>query len=65
MMSGGCTSIPHYFIYFDYSESVFSIANNVICKNQGIVHFSKQEVAENAIEDIIKPFMKEHPEFVW
>lgn len=55
----------HYYIFFDYSESVFTIAHTIAFKNQGVIHFSKVEVAENAIEDVIKPFMKEYPEFVW
>ena len=29
------------------------------------VYFSSEEDAERAIEEVIKPFMKEHPEFVW
>lgn len=29
------------------------------------VHFSSEEGAERAIEEVVKPFMKEHPEFVW
>lgn len=61
-----CNSKQHYYIFFDYSDKVFSIATGIsIYKNEGSVYFSKQEVAENAIEDIVKPFMEEHPEFVW
>lgn len=55
----------HYYIFFDYSESVFTIARTTICKNQGVINFSKEEVARQAIEDVLKPFIKEHPEFVW
>lgn len=55
----------HYYIYFDYSESFFTIAHTTIYKNQGIVYFSKEDVAYQAIEDVVKPFIKEHPEFVW
>ena len=29
------------------------------------VHFSSEEGAERAIEEVVKPFVKEHPEFVW
>lgn len=29
------------------------------------VCFSTKEAAEQAIEEVVKPFMKEHPEFVW
>lgn len=62
----GCNNKTYYYIFFDYLDKVFSIANIVIkYKNQGTVYFSKQEVAENAIEDVVKPFMEDHPEFVW
>ena len=29
------------------------------------VYFSSEKVAERAIEEVVEPFMKEHPEFVW
>ena len=29
------------------------------------VHFSSEDAAERAIHEVVKPFMKEHPEFVW
>ena len=29
------------------------------------VYFSSKDGAERAIEEVVKPFMKEHPEFVW
>lgn len=28
-------------------------------------YFSKREIVEQAIEDVVKPFMAKHPEFVW
>lgn len=28
-------------------------------------YFSKREIVEQAIEDVVEPFMAEHPEFVW
>lgn len=28
-------------------------------------YFSKREIVEQAIEDVVIPFMAEHPEFVW
>lgn len=31
----------------------------------GDVYFRKKEVAEAAIEEVVKPFMEAHPEFVW
>lgn len=54
----------HYTIYYDtYSSQFFAYHNNT-CKTLG-VWFSKKSVANNAIEDVIEPFMKEHPEFRW
>lgn len=29
------------------------------------VYFSSEEGAERAIKEVVKPFMKEHPDFVW
>lgn len=28
-------------------------------------YFSKREIVEQAIEDVVRPFMAKHPEFVW
>lgn len=54
----------HYTIYYDTYSSQFFAYNNNTCKTLG-VWFSKKSVANNAIEDVIEPFMKEHPEFRW
>jgi len=35
------------------------------CRIQGVPYFRTEELALNAIHDIIEPFMAEHPEFVW
>lgn len=55
---------PHYYIYFDSTKGHFVVGANHYCHSQNI-YFSKQEVAKQAIEDVVKPFMKEYPEFVW
>lgn len=34
-------------------------------KMQGTVYFSKEDAAEEAIKDVIEPFMKEYPNFEW
>lgn len=34
-------------------------------KHSNVVYFTNNEVAEQAIEDVILPFMVKHPEFVW
>lgn len=54
----------HWYIYYNIDSDKFDIGKNTICKQQG-VYFSTSRGAERAIEEVIKPFMKEHPEFVW
>lgn len=55
----------HYYIYLDNTtHGYFQIEANNYNRSQN-TYFSKAEVARQAIEDVIKPFMEEHPEFVW
>lgn len=34
-------------------------------KHSNVVYFTDEKVAKQAIENVVKPFMKEHPEFAW
>lgn len=54
----------HYYIYFNNTKGYYDIATNQYYRSQNL-YFSKAEVARQAIEDIIKPFMIKYPEFVW
>lgn len=36
-----------------------------IYKQLGTIYFSTKEKAQQAIEDVVEPFMAEHPDFVW
>lgn len=54
----------HYSIYFDSAKDHFAVGDNHYCHSQNI-YFSKQKIAEQAIEDVVKPFMKKHPNFKW
>lgn len=54
----------HYYIYFDNTDGYFEIEADNYDRSQN-TYFSKAEVARQAIKDVIEPFMKEHPEFVW
>lgn len=54
----------HWYIYYNIDSDKFDIDTNLLRKQQG-VYFSTRQGAERAIEEVIKPFMKEHPEFVW
>ena len=58
------TKYEHWRIYYDTDTDKFDIDVNDAFKYQG-VYFSTREGAERAIEEVVKPFMKEHPEFVW
>lgn len=55
---------PKYYIAQNTVYHIFTVL--VQCQTKcADIYFSKEQVAENAIEDVIRPFMKEHPEFVW
>lgn len=54
----------HYYIFNSAEDHIFNVDGNMLMRSQDI-YFSKRKVAEQAIEDVIKPFMKEYPDFVW
>ncbi len=41
------------------------IIENVYCAKEHTVYFSTEEGASRAISEVIRPFMKKHPDFVW
>ena len=53
-----------YFIYKPISKS-FDVTLWHTSTPIGVVFFNTREIAEAAIEEVIKPFMAEHPEFKW
>ena len=54
----------HWYIDYNIGCDKFCIGSNEIFKRQ-VVYFSTESGAGRAIEEVVKPFMKEHPEFVW
>lgn len=54
----------HWYIFYNYAGCCFNCRRNDGCKSQN-VYFSSEEAAERAIKEVVRPFMKEHPEFVW
>ena len=58
------TKYEHWCIYYDIPNDKFDVDANDAFKHQ-TVYFSTRQAAKHAIEEVIKPFMKEHPEFVW
>lgn len=54
-----------YFIYFDHESDYFDIDTCCIFQYTECPYFHNKEIAQRAIDEIILPFMEEHPEFVW
>ena len=54
----------HWYIYYNIVDNKFDTDPNDAFKHQE-VYFSSADGANRAIEEVVKPFMKEHPEFVW
>ena len=60
----GCNGIEHWHIGYDFGEcAVYADWASTFKYND--VYFSTKEGAERAIKEVVEPFMKEHPEFVW
>ena len=55
----------HYFVCIDQDNGTFIVDCNTHYKSSANVYFSSRDVAAKAIEEVVKPFMKEHPDFVW
>ena len=55
----------HYHIIGSFDGKDFGFDSNDVFKQQGTVYFSSKEGALQAIKEVVKPFMKEHSDFVW
>jgi hypothetical protein len=76
MDNGGCLSkeewedytINKYYIWYGVSDAGAFLLN-VYCSapaaGVGAQFFRSRGIAQKAIDEIIKPFFKEHPEYVW
>lgn len=60
----GANGIEHWHIGYDFEKCIF-YADWVSDYKYNDVYFSTKEDAERAIKEVVEPFMKEHPEFVW
>lgn len=56
---------PKYIIYRSSGYVRFDVEEYTCHKIENAVYFKYEQTARDAIEEIIKPFMKEHPDFVW
>lgn len=54
-----------YFITKNTEDEQLLVNWDYRLKQNCVVYVISREAAEQAIEDVIKPFMEEHPEFIW
>lgn len=52
-------------IMYDSVDNTFKVDGYTRTRFFGSVYFYTKETAKNAIEEIVKPFMAEHPDFKW
>ena len=57
-------AIKHYYIVYNEPYKNFEVASSYF-KALNTVYFPSICTAKDAIEDVIKPFMEEHKDFVW
>lgn len=58
------TNNEHWYILYNSANYRFVTDNHCTFK-MTTVYFSSKETAEQAIKEVVEPFMKEHPDFVW
>ena len=54
----------HFYIIYDSIHDKYDTSYTSSYK-QSSVYFSLEEGAERAIREVVEPFVKEHPDFVW
>ena len=54
-----------YCIQYDHTDDRFMTTNTSYIHREGVIYFNSLDVAESAIKEIIEPFMKGNPDFVW
>ena len=52
-----------YCIVYNYGDKKWYVDGNIRSQIYGAPYFTTSEIANNAIREIIEPFMKEHPDF--
>lgn len=60
----GGNGIDHWTIRYNFEDRSFELDWSAEYKYGG-VYFSDREGATRAIHEVVEPFMKEHPDFVW
>lgn len=57
-------NIFNYRIYYNHDNNKFEVECNIYWQGNDC-YFKDIETAEQAIKEIVMPFMEQHPEFVW
>lgn len=60
----GSNETWHWIIRYNFEDRRFEPEWSAVYKYGG-VYFSDREGAERAIKEVVEPFVKEHPDFVW
>lgn len=55
----------HWFIYYDWDIKEVNIGLANVEQHFSTVYFSTIQAAYQAIKEVVEPFVKEHPNFVW
>lgn len=61
----GDLGVGHYQIYWDALNDKCKATAAIACKDLGAVYFKDEQTAQNAIEEIVMPFVAAHPDFRW
>lgn len=56
--------IEHWCIYYGCRSDQFDTTFHT-CAHHSAVYFSSDDAASRAIKEVVEPFMKENPDFVW
>lgn len=52
-----------YYVYYEHTLHILTVGNRHNLQYLSCVYFYSAEIAESAIEEIVKPFLRAHPEF--
>lgn len=52
-----------WYIYYDYTKAEWDTEYDLYTRAFGAPYFLTETIAENAIKEIVEPFMAEHPDF--
>lgn len=54
-----------YYVGYNYRTNTYEVKRGWVLIGLGDIYFYSREIAENAIEEIVRPFVKARPDFKW